>query len=164
MPETPACPPVNTLKCSIADHSECTSVNRPKPSAQNSRKDSFSLKNNGLAGCREVKPLYNSLRSGGVAEWSKAAVLKTVECNSSQGSNPCPTAISLPAFLSGLSPKSHYFLLKFKYLSISHSCVKYLDFAYTLCIINKTIWNSSSTEIDHARDLQHTDADRVQPL
>jgi hypothetical protein len=47
------------------------------------KKDSFSLKNNGLASCRKAKPLYNSLRSGGVAEWSKAAVLKTVECNSS---------------------------------------------------------------------------------
>ena len=39
--------------------------------------------------------MYNHALSGGVAEWSKAAVLKTVECNSSQGSNPCPTAIIL---------------------------------------------------------------------
>ncbi len=30
---------------------------------------------------------------GGMAEWSKAAVLKTVECNSSVGSNPTPSAI-----------------------------------------------------------------------
>lgn len=37
--------------------------------------------------------MYNLRLAGGVAEWSKAAVLKTVECNSSQGSNPCPTAI-----------------------------------------------------------------------
>lgn len=36
--------------------------------------------------------MYNLRLSGGVAEWPKAAVLKTVECNSSQGSNPCPTA------------------------------------------------------------------------
>lgn len=36
--------------------------------------------------------MYNCASLGGVAEWSKAAVLKTVECNSSQGSNPCPTA------------------------------------------------------------------------
>ena len=28
-----------------------------------------------------------------MAEWSKAAVLKTVECNSSVGSNPTPSAI-----------------------------------------------------------------------
>ena len=27
-----------------------------------------------------------------MAEWSKAAVLKTVECNSSVGSNPTPSA------------------------------------------------------------------------
>jgi hypothetical protein len=32
--------------------------------------------------------MYNSAPSGGLAEWSKAAVLKTVECNSSWGSNP----------------------------------------------------------------------------
>ena len=32
---------------------------------------------------------------GGMAEWSKAAVLKIVECNSSVGSNPTPTAIQL---------------------------------------------------------------------
>ena len=31
--------------------------------------------------------------SGEVAEWSKAAVLKTVECNSSGGSNPSFSAI-----------------------------------------------------------------------
>ena len=30
--------------------------------------------------------------NGGMAEWSKAAVLKTVECNSSVGSNPTPSA------------------------------------------------------------------------
>ena len=28
-----------------------------------------------------------------MAEWLKAAVLKTVECNSSVGSNPTPSAI-----------------------------------------------------------------------
>ena len=32
------------------------------------------------------------LPSGGVAEWSKALVLKTSEGNASQGSNPCPSA------------------------------------------------------------------------
>ena len=32
---------------------------------------------------------------GGVAEWLKAAVLKTVECQSSVGSNPTPSAILL---------------------------------------------------------------------
>ena len=32
------------------------------------------------------------LPSGGVAEWSKALVLKTSEVNASQGSNPCPSA------------------------------------------------------------------------
>jgi hypothetical protein len=31
--------------------------------------------------------------TGGMAEWLKAAVLKTVECNSSVGSNPTPSAI-----------------------------------------------------------------------
>ena len=30
--------------------------------------------------------------SGGVAEWTKALVLKTSEVNASQGSNPCPSA------------------------------------------------------------------------
>ena len=30
---------------------------------------------------------------GGMAEWFKAAVLKTVECNSSVGSNPTPSAM-----------------------------------------------------------------------
>ena len=33
--------------------------------------------------------------SGEVAEWSNAAVLKTVEVRASQGSNPCLSAISL---------------------------------------------------------------------
>ena len=33
------------------------------------------------------------IHPGGMAEWSKAAVLKIVECNSSVGSNPTPTAI-----------------------------------------------------------------------
>ncbi len=32
------------------------------------------------------------LRYGGLAEWSKAAVLKTVEPRGSRGSNPWPTA------------------------------------------------------------------------
>ena len=36
---------------------------------------------------RRGKPL-----SGGVAEWTKALVLKTSEVNASQGSNPCPSA------------------------------------------------------------------------
>ena len=31
-------------------------------------------------------------KNGGVAEWLKAAVLKTVECNSSVGSNPTSSA------------------------------------------------------------------------
>jgi hypothetical protein len=33
-----------------------------------------------------------SHESGGMAEWSKAAVLKTVEGNTSVGSNPTPSA------------------------------------------------------------------------
>ena len=33
------------------------------------------------------------LWNGGMAEWLKAAVLKTVECQSSVGSNPTPSAI-----------------------------------------------------------------------
>jgi hypothetical protein len=37
--------------------------------------------------------LCNLYGAGGMAEWSKAAVLKTVECNSSVGSNPTPSAI-----------------------------------------------------------------------
>ena len=36
--------------------------------------------------------LYRCVR-GGVAEWLKAAVLKTVECQSSVGSNPTSSAI-----------------------------------------------------------------------
>ena len=32
------------------------------------------------------------IRHGGMAEWSKAAVLKTVEVNASVGSNPTPSA------------------------------------------------------------------------
>jgi hypothetical protein len=36
---------------------------------------------------------FKSYVAGGMAEWSKAAVLKTVECNSSVGSNPTPSAI-----------------------------------------------------------------------
>ena len=39
--------------------------------------------------------LYNLYSTGGMAEWLKAAVLKTVECNSSVGSNPTPSAIFL---------------------------------------------------------------------
>jgi hypothetical protein len=45
------------------------------------------------------KPLFSfghqfkRLYPGGMAEWLKAAVLKTVECNSSVGSNPTPSAI-----------------------------------------------------------------------
>ena len=33
--------------------------------------------------------------SGGVAEWTKALVLKTSEVNASQGSNPCPSATQI---------------------------------------------------------------------
>jgi hypothetical protein len=33
-----------------------------------------------------------SYKCGGMAEWSKAAVLKTVEGNTSVGSNPTPSA------------------------------------------------------------------------
>ena len=36
--------------------------------------------------------IYFDIEFGGMAEWSKAAVLKTVECNSSVGSNPTPSA------------------------------------------------------------------------
>ncbi len=53
----------------------------------------FPCKNNRLRGCSQIKAMYNTALSGGVAEWSIATVLKTVECNSSQGSNPCPSAI-----------------------------------------------------------------------
>ena len=35
---------------------------------------------------------FKSYIVGGMAEWLKAAVLKTVECNSSVGSNPTPSA------------------------------------------------------------------------
>ena len=40
---------------------------------------------------------------GGMAEWSKAAVLKTVECNSSVGSNPTPSAIYCPGEMAELA-------------------------------------------------------------
>lgn len=40
--------------------------------------------------------------SGEVAEWSKAAVLKTVEPSGSQGSNPCLSAILKKPRFSGL--------------------------------------------------------------
>ena len=36
-----------------------------------------------------------------MAEWFKAAVLKTVECQSSVGSNPTPSATRGPLSLSG---------------------------------------------------------------
>ena len=36
-------------------------------------------------------------RPGGMAEWSKAAVLKTVEVNASVGSNPTPSANKIAA-------------------------------------------------------------------
>lgn len=36
--------------------------------------------------------IKSSLKNGGVAEWLKAAVLKTVECQSSVGSNPTSSA------------------------------------------------------------------------
>ena len=36
--------------------------------------------------------IYSSGQLGGVAEWLKAAVLKTVECQSSVGSNPTSSA------------------------------------------------------------------------
>ena len=35
---------------------------------------------------------YTRCQIGGMAEWLKAAVLKTVECQSSVGSNPTPSA------------------------------------------------------------------------
>ena len=35
-------------------------------------------------------PRLNAGKSGGLAEWSKAAVLKTVEPRGSRGSNPGP--------------------------------------------------------------------------
>ena len=35
----------------------------------------------------------SSYENGGMAEWSKAAVLKTVEGNTSVGSNPTPSAM-----------------------------------------------------------------------
>ena len=34
-----------------------------------------------------------------MAEWSKAAVLKTVECHSSVGSNPTPSAIKSKKYI-----------------------------------------------------------------
>ena len=41
----------------------------------------------------EVRHLNGKANSsGGVAEWTKALVLKTSEVNASQGSNPCPSA------------------------------------------------------------------------
>ena len=40
---------------------------------------------------------------GGLAEWSKAAVLKTVEPRGSRGSNPWPTAIQMKAPLGARS-------------------------------------------------------------
>ena len=36
---------------------------------------------------------------GGVAEWTKALVLKTSEVNASQGSNPCPSAMCQRDFI-----------------------------------------------------------------
>ena len=41
--------------------------------------------------------------AGGMAEWLKAAVLKTVECNSSVGSNPTPSAIYCPREMAELA-------------------------------------------------------------
>ena len=42
---------------------------------------------------------YNNIADGEVAEWSIAAVLKTVEEKSSQGSNPCLSARYLPILI-----------------------------------------------------------------
>ena len=41
----------------------------------------------------EARPEPRMSRDGGVAEWSKAPVLKTGEPRGSVGSNPTPTAI-----------------------------------------------------------------------
>ena len=63
-----------------------------------------------MRACTPLAGLYNSHRSGGLAEWSKAAVLKTVEPRGSRGSNPWPTAkhkrhpIGVPFFVCGYGP------------------------------------------------------------
>lgn len=41
----------------------------------------------------ENRQRINSKSFGEVAEWPNAVVLKTIECNSSQGSNPCLSTI-----------------------------------------------------------------------
>ena len=46
--------------------------------------------------CFAQAGFFKSQFSGGLAEWSKAAVLKTVEPRGSRGSNPWPTAILNP--------------------------------------------------------------------
>ena len=53
-----------------------------------------------------------------MAEWSKAAVLKTVEGQPSQGSNPCLSAINMAARM-----KSDNSLLHQKYLNQLHQFV-----------------------------------------
>ena len=45
------------------------------------------------AGQRQIPWFLDTNSFGEVAEWSKAAVLKTVEPRGSQGSNPCLSAI-----------------------------------------------------------------------
>ena len=47
---------------------------------------------------RRVPCVLRCCAAGGVAERSKALVLKTGEGNSSQGSNPCPSTIAVPVF------------------------------------------------------------------
>ena len=41
--------------------------------------------------------------NGGMAEWSKAPVLKTDESRGSQGSNPCPSAIRMSKVYSSIA-------------------------------------------------------------
>ena len=61
--------------------------------------------------------MYFCPRLGGMAEWSNAAVLKTVEGHTSGGSNPSPSAIKPPkvADLWGFfhSPKTPSLLERF---------------------------------------------------
>ncbi len=40
-----------------------------------------------------IQVLWRPQRNGGVAEWFKATVLKTVDCNRSMSSNPIASAI-----------------------------------------------------------------------
>ena len=86
------------------------------------------------------KLFYCTFADGEMAEWSIAAVLKTVECNSSRGSNPFLSA-SILSFLDWLYPVSlscwvFFFMKKIVSLQNKISIGSSGGFNVTLLIVN----------------------------